>query len=143
MTSTDEHIKKIKEHLEEIEDAIDQGIENKPITIGFHCSACSVELLELYLHTINKISVGHVIKHDWFKKPKIEQKKEDLIDRKLKINFNNKKEIYDLIYSIEEKRSNLVYGKSDKKVIESVLNSFLKLKEKLIELLSKEGVKIE
>lgn len=143
MISADEHIKKIKEHLGEIEDAIDQGIENKPITIGFHCSACSMELLELYLHTINKISIGHIIKHDWFKKPKVEQKKEALIDRKLKVNFNNKKEIYELIYSVEEKRDNLVYGRSDKKVVESVLNSFLKLKEKLVKLLSNEGVKIE
>lgn len=30
MTSIDEHKKKIKEHLEEIEDAINEGIEKKP-----------------------------------------------------------------------------------------------------------------
>ena len=50
MTSLEEHNKKIKEHLEEINDAINQGIEKKPITIGFNCSACSIQYLELYLH---------------------------------------------------------------------------------------------
>jgi len=143
MTLIEEHIKKIKEHLEEIEDAIDQGIENKPITIGFHCSVCSIELLELYLHSINKISIGHMIKHDWFKRPRIEQKKEALIERKLKIDFKRKKEIYELIYSMEEHRNNLLYGKSNKKLIESVLNSFLKLKKMMFELLTEEGIKIE
>ena len=45
MTSLEEHKRKIKEHLHEINDAIDEGIENKPITIGFHTSACAMELL--------------------------------------------------------------------------------------------------
>jgi len=31
MTSIEEHRKKIKEHLSEIDDAIEEGIENKPI----------------------------------------------------------------------------------------------------------------
>ena len=62
MTSIEEHKKKIKEHLDEIDDAINEGIEKKPITIGFHCSACSIQFLELYLHIINKLSMGKVIK---------------------------------------------------------------------------------
>lgn len=33
MTSINEHKRKISEHLQEISDAIDEGIENKPITI--------------------------------------------------------------------------------------------------------------
>ncbi|MEK6890505.1 MAG: hypothetical protein AABX03_00025 [Nanoarchaeota archaeon] len=143
MTSKEEHIRKIKKHLAGINDAIDQGIENKPISIGFHCSACSVELLELYLHTINKISIGHMIKHDWFKGPKIEQKIEPLIERKLKVSFDKKEIIYDLIYKIEEKRNNLVYGSPTKKTVEEVLNNFLKLKNILLDLLKEEGVKIE
>ena len=184
MTSKEEHIRKIKEHLASIEDAINEGIENKPITIGFHCSACSIEMLELYLHSANKISIGHIIKHDWcqeppvkdwwhdnatlrvvlehaqnstsdsnhlsqtsgiltFKKPKLEQKIEPLIERKLKINFDRKQEIYELIYNIEGKRDNLVYGSPAKKTVEDVLNNFLKLKVILINLLNKNGIKIE
>src|SRR3990167_5451827 len=101
MTSIEEHKRKIKEHLDGIEDAIEEGIEKRPITIGFHCSACTIELLELYLHSLNKIPFGKVLKHDWFKKPKEDQKKEPLIDRKLKIEFDNKEELYNLIYEIE------------------------------------------
>lgn len=129
MTSIEEHKKKIKEHLEEIEDAINSGIEKKPITIGFHCSACSIQLLEIYLHKINKISIGKVLKHDWFKKPTPEQKKEPLIDRKLSVEFPQKEEIYNLIYDIEEDRNSLMYGSPTKEKIKEVLESFQKLKE--------------
>ena len=142
MTSIGEHKKKIKEHLEEIEDAIDEGIEKKPITIGFHCSACSIQFLELYLHVINKISIGKIVKHDWFKKPKPEQKKEPLIERKLNVNFSKKQEIYDLIYKIEEERNILMYGKPVKNQIKEILNNFLKLKETFFGLFKNENVKI-
>jgi len=91
MTSIEEHEKKIKEHLEEIEDAIDSGIEKKPITIGFHSSACASELLELYLHILNKIPIGKIIKHDWFKKPQLGQKIEPLIERKLPVESGGSK----------------------------------------------------
>jgi len=133
MTSVDEHKKKINEHLEQIEDAIDSGIEKKPITIGFHSSACASELLELYLHILNKIPIGKIIKHDWFKKPQPEQKIEALIERKLSVEFDYKKELYDLIYKIEENRDNLIYDKATKEQIKIVLDSFLKF----IELINK------
>ncbi len=142
MTLIEEHKKKIKEHLDEMDDAIDQGIENKPITIAFHCSACSLQFLELYLHTINKISIGKVIKHDWFKKPKEEQKKEALIDRKLPVDFEKKKDIYNLIYLIEEERNSLMYGKSSEGQIKKVLENFQELKNIFQELLKNEGIEI-
>lgn len=142
MTSIEEHRKKIKEHLEEIDDAIEEGVEKKPVTIGFHCSACSIQFLELYLHVINNIPVGKIIKHDWFKKPKPEQKIEALIERKLPINFPRKEEIYSLIYELEEKRNSLVYGKSSEKEIKKVLASFLKLKEIFRELFKNEKIEI-
>jgi hypothetical protein len=82
MTSIDEHKKKIQEHLEELEDAIEKGIEKKPVTIGFHTFACSIQYLELYLHLINKIPIGKIIKHDWFKKHQKSQRIEPLIERK-------------------------------------------------------------
>jgi len=142
MTSIDEHKKKIKEHLEEIEDAIEEGIENKPVTIGFHCSACAIQFLELYLHVINKISIGKIIKHDWFKRPTQEQKKEPLIERKLSLNFPEKQEIYNLIYDLEDERNILMYGKPIKKQTIKVLNNFLKLKKIFIELLKNENLEI-
>lgn len=143
MTSTDEHLKKIREHLDEIENAIDEGIEKKPVTIGFNCSACSVQLLELLLHLNNKISAGHIIKHDWFKKPKEGQKIEPLAERKIPVQFDEKKEIYPLIYEIEDNRENLLYGKTDIKKIELVLDSFNKLKSIILPKLKEKGVEIE
>ncbi|MBS3134940.1 hypothetical protein J4406_01025 [Candidatus Woesearchaeota archaeon] len=141
MTSIKEHKKKIVEHLEEIEDAINNDIEKKPITIGFHCSACSIQLLEVYLHKINKISIGKVIKHDWFKKPKLEQKKNPLIERKLSIKFPKKEEIYKLIYEIEEDRNSLMYGAPKKEKIKKVLKNFQELKE-IFKLLLKNEIEL-
>ena len=138
MTSVEEHKKKITEHLEEINDAIDQGIEKKPITIGFHCSACSIQFLELYLHVTNKIPIGKVIKHDWFKRPKPEQKKDALIERKLTVNFDKKQKIYELIYALEEERNSLMYGKPVKEQIKKVIETFFKLKEIFMELYKNE-----
>jgi hypothetical protein len=142
MTSLEEHKKKIKEHLEEIEDAIDKGAENKPITIGFNCSACALQFLELYLHAINKIPVGKVLKHDWFKRPSSGQKKEPMIERKLPVNFEKKQEIYELIYALEEERTSLVYGKPAKEQVKRVIEIFNKLKEIFMELLKNERQEI-
>lgn len=130
-----DHKIRIKEHLEEIEDAIATGIERKPVTIGLHTSACAIELLEMYLHKEGKIPTGKIIKHDWFKRPLPEQKIEPLIERKLLVDFPKKEEIYNLIYTIEENRSNLVYGRSAKEQIELVLNVFNKLKRILMEMI--------
>lgn len=143
MTSIEEHKKKIKEHLEEIDDAIEEGIEKKPITIGFHCSACSIQFLELYLHHTNKIPIGKIIKHDWFKRPKTGQKIEPLIERKLQIEFLKKHEIYNLIYDLEDERTTLMYGKSSKEEISKVIKTFLKLKKIFFELFENERIDIQ
>lgn len=142
MTSIEEHKRKISEHLEEINNAIDEGIEKKPVTIGFNCSACALQFLELYLHLTNKISIGKVIKHDWFKKPKLEQKKEPLIERKLPLTFSEKEKIYSLIYTLEKERNSLVYGKPAEEQVKSVLGNFLKIKEIFLELLENEKFKL-
>ncbi len=127
MVSIQIHKEHIKEHLQEIEDAITIGIEKRPATIGLHTSACSISLLELYLHTLGKISTGTMIKHDWFKPPLPGQKIAPLAERKLGVNFPDKEEILNLMYSIEDQRNKLIYGKSVKEVTEAVLSSFQKL----------------
>ena len=142
MTSIEEHKKKIHEHLREINDAIEQGIEKSPVTIGFHCSACAIQFLEVYLHILNKIPIGKIVKHDWFKRPKIEQKITPLIERKLIAKFEHKNQIYDLIYSLEEERNILVYGKADERQIKKILETFNKLKEIFYKLFENEGFKI-
>ncbi len=143
MTSIEEHLKKIKEHLDAINRAIDVGIEKWPANIGFNASACAVQLLELYLHKLNLISPGKVVKHNWFKRPRAGQKIEPLVERNLKIDFALKNNIYGMIYNIEEQRESLIDGKAGKEQAKQVLEIFLKLKSILLEELEKEGVRIE
>ncbi len=143
MGSLAEHKRRIKEHMDELQDAVNIGIEKRPITIGFHTSACAAELLEMYLHIANLISSGKLINHSWFKRPKEGQKIEPLIERKLPVNFVRKESIYDLIYSIEENRDNLIYGKCTKAQIEATYSIFQKLKDILQKMIEERGEKIE
>lgn len=132
MSAIRDHRKRISEHLEEIEGAILTGIERRPATIGLHVSACSMEIFELFLHKEGKIPIGKVIKHDWFKRPFAGQKIEPLAERKLKVDFEGKEQIFELLYTIEENRTSLVYGRATKTQIEAVLTAFDKLKELLM-----------
>ena len=131
------HKQHIAEHVQELADAIAIGAEKRPATIGLHVSACSIELIELYLHLLGKISTGAMLKHDWFKAPKPGQKIAPLAERKLCVDFPAKTEIFSLMYVIEEERNKLIYGKPNKVVLDAVLVVFEKLhtimKEKIKE----------
>ncbi|MCJ7450167.1 MAG: hypothetical protein MUP58_00305 [Candidatus Nanohaloarchaeota archaeon QJJ-9] len=87
--------------------------------------------------------MGKQIKHNWFKRPKEDQKKDPLPDRKIGAEFPNKERIYSLLYSIEEERDNLVYGRAEEEQTKKVLKSFQELKSILIERIEKEGVELE
>lgn len=143
MAAINVHLSKIKEHLQEIKDAVAIGIEFRPATIGFHTIACAIDLFELYLHKTGKIQMGAQIKHEWFKRPKQEQKIMPIAERHLPILFENKNEIFDLLYSLEENRNTLIYGKSTKNIILQTYTLFERYKKLLIQMLAKEGEKIE
>jgi len=128
MSSISEHKRRIKEHLEELQEAVNIGIEKRPVTVGFHASACAMEMLEMYLHLSNLISTGKKVNHTWFKKPTEGQKIEPMIERKLPVSFPNKEKVYALIYTIEDSRDNLIYGKPTKGEVEGVFAAFQKLK---------------
>ncbi len=119
----EDHLRNIKESLEVIKESIVKGIQERQRNIGFNVSAVAVEMLEVFLHEKNLINPGTMIKHDWFNSLRI-------ANEKLKFDFPHKKEIIDLICKIELKRNILCYGKQQPiSEIESVLNSFNKLKE--------------
>ncbi|MBI2971986.1 MAG: hypothetical protein HYY37_06200 [Candidatus Aenigmarchaeota archaeon] len=143
MSSVAEHKRRIKEHVDGLQDAVNIGIENKPATVGFHTSACAAELLELYLHLANLISSGKRVNHTWFKRPQKHQKIVPLIERKMPVNFPNKEKVYELLYTLEENRDNLVYGKSTKSQIEVTFSAFQRLKGMLQKMLEERGEKIE
>ena len=90
MSSIPDHKKRIKEHLDGIQEAVNIGIDKRPVTIGFHTSACVMEMLEMYLHLANLISTGKKVNHLWFRRPQERQKIEPLIDRKLPVSFPDK-----------------------------------------------------
>ncbi len=137
MVSLQIHKEHITEHMQEIADAIAIGVERRTATLGLHTSACSIELLEFYLHVLGKISAGAMIKHEWFKSPKPEQKIAPLAERKLEVDFPDKAKLLSLMYVIEEERNKLIYGKPNQLALEAVLNAFnqlhLIIKEKLKE----------
>ena len=143
MASIQLHKEQIKEHIQEINDAIAIGLEKRPATLGLHTSACAISLLEAYLHVLGKISVGGMIKHEWFKSPKPGQKITPMAERKIGVDFPHKDEIFSLMYTLEEHRNRLIYGKPAKIAIDAVLNSFQKLHQIIKEELKEMGEEIE
>ena len=143
MTSVEQHKLQIKEHMQELTDAIAIGLENRPATLALHVSACSISLLEMYLHVLGKISTGTTIKHDWFKRPKEGQKIAPMAERKLGALFPEKEKILFLLYIIEENRNKLIYGKPTKVASDAVYSSFQELHNLIKEKLKEHGVEIE
>ena len=143
MTSVEQHKLQIKEHMQELTDAIAIGLENRPATLALHVSACSISLLEMYLHVLGKISTGTTIKHDWFKRPKEGQKIAPMAERKLGAIFPEKEKILTLLYIIEENRNKLIYGKPTKIASNAVYFSFQELHRLIKEKLKEQGVTIE
>ncbi len=143
MSTISTHKKKIQEHWEELQDAINIGMERRPATIGFHAVAYCIDVFEMYLHKKQLIDIGKVVKHDWFKRPKEGQKIEPLIERKLPVNFPDKEKIYELFYTLEENRDILIYGKTEKQRIENMLKAFHELKDLLVDKIVEEGETLE
>ncbi len=113
-----EHKKAIKESLEVINESVQVGVESRQRTIGFHCSAAAADLLELYLHHLNAINPGKVLKHDFFA-----SEKKAL--RKVSEEFPDKEKIIKLVVELETQRNQLCYGKKQPKdKIEAYLKHF-------------------
>ena len=139
MTSVAIHKAHIEEHLHAIDGAIAVGVEQRPATIGLHVSAGAISLLELYLHVLDKITIGSMIKHEWFKEPKPEQKIAPLAERKIPVEFPAKEELFSLMYIIEERRNKLIYGKPSVAAIEEILKAFQKLHDIIKKKLEERG----
>lgn len=143
MTAIKVHVARIKEHMLVLKEAIAAGVEYRPATIGFHTTACAIDLIELYLHKAGKIAIGSQIKHSWFKRPHAGQKIMPLAERNIKVEFPHKKEIIELLYSLEEKRNKLVYGSSPVTEIKETVEIFKKYKNLVKDMLTEQGEEIE
>ncbi|MBS3122003.1 hypothetical protein J4434_03920 [Candidatus Woesearchaeota archaeon] len=122
------HVRNLKESLDEIADAIKQGIVNKQRTIGFHTSAACADMFEILLHKKNLIPPDILIKHEWFAS-------KNKINEKFRFEFDGKKEIIEMISEIERKRNILCYGKPQREEeLEKIIILFNQIKEKFKEL---------
>jgi len=121
----DSHKASIKESMEELQSAVNRGVEDRQKTIGFHCSSASVNILEIYLHTKNLVDPGFQLKHNDFGSEKMGYDK-------LPFDFENKETIINLLVKIERKRNTLCYGKQQPKPeIEKFMETFNKLRDLL------------
>jgi hypothetical protein len=126
------HRRALIESMEEIRNAVQMGIERKQRTIGFHCSAAAVDMLEIFLHEKNLINPGTVIKHDFFASPR---KATDKIP-----SFQGKEKLLKLFVELEIRRNMLVYGKGQNR---DKIESYLELFNKIKEILTDMGVEYE
>ncbi len=127
------HKKAVRESLEVINESIDRGILERQRTIGFHCSAALVDILEIYLHSKNLITPGTNIKHTFFSS-------ERKAMEKLSVEFEHKSEIIRLLAEVEDRRNRLCYGKEQSK---EYLEGYIELFNKVKRVFDSMGVKYE
>ncbi|MBI2138406.1 hypothetical protein HYU13_02360 [Candidatus Woesearchaeota archaeon] len=121
------HLARLQEGLQVIQEAIEKGIEQRQRTIGFHASSACADMFEMLLHKKALIDPGFVVKHEWFKS-------KNKVAEKFPFTFPSKEEILSLIQAIEEKRDALCYGRPQKaEVIRQALEELNCLKTKIKE----------
>ena len=119
-----EHEEALKEHLENIEGAIDEGLEKNQRNLGFNVSQGAVELFSLFLHRLHLIEgSGDQFDHRVFKS-------KNLIEKKVPLDFPSRKNILSLMEKIELERIALCYGsRKPKQRIQTALFNFQELRK--------------
>lgn len=123
----EDHLRQLKESIQEIEKAITEGISDKQRTIGFNTSAGAVDMLEIILHKHNLLDVSATVKHEWFNSEK-------KIAEKFARKFPKKDDIIPLIKKIESVRNRFCYGKKQPlNSIQETVDGFNTLKSIFVE----------
>lgn len=129
----DDHLEAFKEHKETIFDwALRvKGLKNSQRIIGLHASRGIVDLLSVYLHENDKITIGAQINHRWFKSKRVKDKLPE---------FEEKGNIADKLVELELICEDLSYG-APKPIeqIEKALELFKELENKIEGLRKKNG----
>lgn len=129
MTNLERHKALLRQSMDLLELSVAKGALDNSRAIAFAASSGAVDLLSIFLHRAGKLPTGKIIEHQWFKSPKPEQKKTSVYERKLSVDFQRKKEIFNLMCAIEEKRTKLAYGNPTEGEVSSVIKALQKLKE--------------
>jgi len=119
----EEHEKACKEHIENLKKAIEEGIEDNQRNIGYNISQGSIELFAIYLHKLRLLQdSGDQFDHRIFKN-KLQ------INRKIPVEFPDRKKILDLMKEIELERNVICYGKrKPERKIEEAIEKFQRLR---------------
>ncbi len=120
----EEHEKAYKEHLENLNQAIEEGIEENQRNVGYNVSQGSVELFAIYLHKLRFIQdSGDQFDHRIFKN-------KNQIDKKIPAEFPDREKILSLMRDIELERNILCYGRrKQNEKIEKLIKIFNKLRK--------------
>ena len=120
----EEHEKAYEEHKRNIDKAIEEGIEENQRNIGFNASQGSVELFAIFLHRLNLLqSSGDQFDHRVFKS-------DNLVKKKVPVDFPSRRRVLDLMRSIEKERTPLCYGsRKTKERVGNVIRNFNELRK--------------
>ncbi len=101
----EEHEKSYKEHINNLNRLIEEGIEENQRNIGYNLSQGSVELFAIYLHKLKIVQgSGDMFDHRIFKNNL-------LIEKKIPFGFKDRDIILRLMRNIELDRNVICYGK--------------------------------
>ncbi|MFH1711585.1 MAG: hypothetical protein ABH840_04700 [Nanoarchaeota archaeon] len=128
----EEHVKAYEEHVRNIKRLIDEGLEENQRNVGYNVSQGSIELFAILLHRKNLIQgSGEQFDHRIFKS-------KSLIEKKIPIEFPERKKILELMNTIELERNSVCYGKRKRREeIEGMIKRFNQLREVINNLLRK------
>ena len=131
----EEHEKAYREHLDNLNDNIEEGIVENQRNIGYNISQGSVELFAIYLHKLRLLQdSGDQFDHRVFKN-------KFLIEKKIPPKFKDKDKILEIMKFIELERNSICYGtRKPKERIEKAIKRFQQLR-KLINKNLKENTK--
>ncbi|MBI4182277.1 MAG: hypothetical protein HY520_04905 [Candidatus Aenigmarchaeota archaeon] len=119
----EKHLENLRETLAVLGECVQKGLyTERQRTIGFHCSAGAVDLVEVYLHRDHLIDPGKQLKHDWFLSLRKAQERLD-------VDFPHKQRILELLLDIETRRDLLCYGPpQEKEMVQKAIGAFNQLK---------------
>ncbi len=124
MASENEHIRTIKELLEDLNEKIrEDTIVQRQKIVGFSTSEISCNLFAIFLHRKNLIPMGFNVNHRFFVSEK---------SSRLKFNFDfpQKGKILGLLIDQERCRSLLCYGKEKERMtVETSIKTMLSIKK--------------